>query len=69
MVDESKDMMALTNAGKMIRVDMETIRKAERNTSGVIVVNTSGQDVVKSIATCPKKEVENSEDNENDDKE
>ena len=58
MVDETKDMMALTNAGKMIRVDMQTIRKAGRNTSGVIVVNTSGKDVVKSIATCPKKEAE-----------
>ncbi|WP_024954729.1 DNA gyrase subunit A [Sulfurospirillum arcachonense] len=58
MVDETMDMMALTVAGKMIRVDMQTIRKAGRNTSGVIVVNVSGKDVVKSIARCPKKEEE-----------
>jgi len=56
MVNETMDMMALTVAGKMIRVDMETIRKAGRNTSGVIVVNVSGKDIVKSIARCPKKE-------------
>jgi DNA gyrase subunit A len=58
MVNETMDMMALTVAGKMIRVDMETIRKAGRNTSGVIVVNVSGKDIVKSIARCPKKEEE-----------
>jgi len=34
MVEEDKDLMSLTSAGKMIRVDMQTIRKAGRNTSG-----------------------------------
>ncbi|WP_178139832.1 DNA gyrase subunit A [uncultured Campylobacter sp.] len=53
MVDEEQDLMALTSSGKMIRVDMQTIRKAGRNTSGVIVVNVDGDDVV-SIARCPK---------------
>ena len=55
MVDEEMDLMALTTSGKMIRVDMQSIRKAGRNTSGVIVVNVEGDDVV-SIATCPKAE-------------
>lgn len=53
MVDEEQDLMALTSSGKMIRVDMQSIRKAGRNTSGVIVVNVDGDDVV-SIARCPK---------------
>ena len=53
MVDEEQDFMALTSSGKMIRVDMQSIRKAGRNTSGVIVVNVDGDDVV-SIARCPK---------------
>ena len=53
MVDEEMDLMALTTSGKMIRVDMQSIRKAGRNTSGVIVVNVDGDDVV-SIARCPK---------------
>lgn len=53
MVDETMDMMALTKAGKMIRVDMQTIAKSGRNTSGVYIIK--GDDV-KSISRCPKKE-------------
>ncbi len=56
MVDETKDLMALTSIGKMIRTDMESIRKAGRNTSGVKVVNVESKDKVISIARCPKKE-------------
>ncbi|MDR2789827.1 MAG: DNA gyrase subunit A [Campylobacteraceae bacterium] len=56
IVDESKDLMALTSSGKMIRVDMQTIRKAGRNTSGVKVVSIEGGDKVVSIARCPKQE-------------
>ena len=55
MVDDEQDLMALTSSGKMIRVDMQSIRKAGRNTSGVIVVNVDGDDVV-STAKCPKAE-------------
>ncbi len=54
LVDETQDLMALTSAGKMIRVDMQTIRKAGRNTSGVIIVNVDAKDKVVSIAKCPK---------------
>ncbi len=56
LVDEDKDLMALTSTGKMIRVDMQTIRKAGRNTSGVIVVRVGGEDIVSSIARCPKEQ-------------
>ncbi len=56
LVDEGKDLMALTSSGKMIRVDMQSIRKAGRNTSGVIVVRVEGDDIVSSIARCPKEE-------------
>lgn len=55
MVDEDMDMMALTKAGKMIRVDMQTISKSSRNTSGVYIVKG---DEVASISRCPKKEDE-----------
>ncbi|MFK5880860.1 MAG: DNA gyrase subunit A [Sulfurospirillum sp.] len=58
IVEESKDLMALGSSGKMIRVDMQTIRKAGRNTSGVKVVSVSGDDIVASIARCPKEEPE-----------
>ena len=57
MVDERMDLMALTTSGKMIRVDMQSIRKAGRNTSGVKVVNVDGEKVV-SIASCPKESEE-----------
>ncbi len=61
MVDEAMDMMALTKTGKMIRVDMQTISKSSRNTSGVYIVK--GDDVI-SISRCPKNE---EQDEENDD--
>lgn len=59
MVDESMDMMALTKAGKMIRVDMQSISKSSRNTSGVYIVK--GDDVA-SISRCPKKEEDEDDD-------
>jgi DNA gyrase subunit A len=40
----------------MIRVDMQTIRKAGRNTSGVIIVNVDAKDKVVSVAKCPKED-------------
>ncbi len=61
MVDDSMDMMALTKSGKMIRVDMQSISKSGRNTSGVYIVK--GDDVV-SISRCPKEEKENDENKE-----
>ncbi|UYU15277.1 DNA gyrase subunit A [Campylobacter coli] len=64
IVDESMDLMALTSSGKMIRVDMQSIRKARRNTSGVIVVNVENDEVV-SIAKCPKEELEDEISDEN----
>jgi len=60
--------MCLTSIGKMIRVDMEQIRKAGRNTSGVKVVTVEKKDIVVSMAKCAKEEKpedENSEGEEN----
>ena len=62
MVDESMDMMALTKAGKMIRVDMQTISKSSRNTSGVYIVKG---DEVASISRCPKEEKDEDDTEEN----
>ena len=61
MVDETMDMMALTKEGKMIRVDMQTISKSARNTSGVYIIK--GDDV-KSISRCPKKEEDEEDETE-----
>lgn len=61
MVDEEMDMMALTKAGKMIRVDMQTISKSSRNTSGVYIVK--GDDVA-SVSRCPKQSEDEEESDE-----
>lgn len=61
MVDESMDMMALTKEGKMIRVDMQTISKSSRNTSGVFIVK--GDDVI-SVSRCPKQPAEDEEEDD-----
>ena len=58
LVEEDKDLMCLTSVGKMIRVDMQSIRKAGRNTSGVKIVNVEKKDIVVSMAKCPKEEAE-----------
>jgi DNA gyrase subunit A len=54
MNDEDKDLMALTSSGKMIRTNMDSIRKSGRNTSGVKIVNVEGKDKVVAISSCPK---------------
>jgi DNA gyrase subunit A len=64
MVDEAMDMMALTKSGKMIRVDMQTISKSSRNTSGVYIIK--GDDVA-SISRCPKQEKDEDESEESQD--
>ncbi len=61
MVDEEMDMMALTKAGKMIRVDMQTISKSSRNTSGVYIVK--GDDVA-SVSRCPKQPLDDDEEDD-----
>jgi DNA gyrase subunit A len=63
-VEEDKDLMCLTSIGKMIRIDMETIRKAGRNTSGVKIVNVEKEDKVVSIAKCSKEEEPGDDENE-----
>ncbi len=62
--NEEKDLMCLTSTGKMIRTSMDSIRKAGRNTSGVIIVNV-GSDKVVAIASCPKAEAQDETAQEN----
>lgn len=64
IVEEDKDLMCLTSAGKMIRTDMQQIRKAGRNTSGVKIVTLDGNEKVVSIAKCPKDKEKENEENE-----
>lgn len=55
--DEQMDLMVLTSNGKMIRVETQAIREAGRNTSGVKIVNVTGEKVVYA-SQCPKEDQE-----------
>jgi DNA gyrase subunit A len=55
VVDEEKDLMILTKAGKIIRTSFEDIRTLSRNSSGVTLVKG---DKVLAIVKSPKEAVE-----------
>lgn len=61
--DEKMDLMLLTSNGKMIRVDTQAIREAGRNTSGVKIVDVTGEKVVYA-SQCPKEDQEEDMENE-----
>ena len=61
-VEDENDLMVLTQAGKLIRVDMGTIAKSSRNASGVNIIKG---DKVNSISVCPKiTEIEDDDEND-----
>ena len=62
--ETDKDLMLLTSDHKMIRVDMNSIRQAGRNTSGVKIVNLNDNHTVIKIALCKKESQENQNDSE-----
>ena len=51
--EENHDLMLLTSKGKMIRVDMTSIRKTGKNASGVTIIRVEKDDKVVSIAKTP----------------
>lgn len=61
--DEQMDLMVLTSSGKMIRVETQAIREAGRNTSGVKIVNVTGEKVIYA-SQCSKEDQEDIEDEE-----
>jgi DNA gyrase subunit A len=64
--EEDFDLMLLTSKGKMIRVDMTSIRKTGKNASGVTIIKVDKDDKVVSIAKTPVSKDEDSEiDDEN----
>ena len=62
--EDDHDLMLLTSKGKMIRVDMTSIRKTGKNASGVTIIKVDKDDKVVSIAKTPiEKEEEVEADN------
>jgi DNA gyrase subunit A len=51
--EENHDLMLLTSKGKMIRVDMTSIRKTGKNASGVTIIKVDKDDKVVSVAKTP----------------
>lgn len=63
--DSNMDLMVLTTSGKMIRVPLDSIREAGRNTSGVKIVSLGSKDKVAFASICNKEEQdENADSNE-----
>ncbi|RDU65889.1 DNA gyrase subunit A [Helicobacter didelphidarum] len=56
--DSNMDLMVLTTSGKMIRVPLDSIREAGRNTSGVKIVSLGDKDRVAFAGICSKEEKE-----------
>lgn len=54
--DSNMDLMVLTTSGKMIRVPLDSIREAGRNTSGVKIVSLGNKDKVAFASICNKEE-------------
>ena len=56
--DSNMDLMVLTTSGKMIRVPLDSIREAGRNTSGVKIISLDKDDRVVHISQCEKEKEE-----------
>ena len=55
-VDESSELMVISQFGKIIRMDTKTIRAAGRSTTGVKVLDLEDQDRVAAAMVIPPEE-------------
>lgn len=60
--DSNMDLMVLTTSGKMIRVPLDSIREAGRNTSGVKIVSLGDKDKVAFASICNKEDMDENAD-------
>ena len=56
LVDDTTEMMLISQFGKIIRIDTKTIRSAGRSTSGVKLLNLEDQDKVAAAVVIPPEE-------------
>ena len=59
LVDESSELMVISQFGKIIRIDTKTIREAGRSTQGVKLLNLEEGDKVGAAVVIPPDEKEN----------
>jgi DNA gyrase subunit A len=56
LVDESSELMLISQFGKIIRIDTKTIRAAGRSTQGVKLLNLEADDKVAAAVVIPPEE-------------
>jgi DNA gyrase subunit A len=57
-VEDSDEIMLVTDGGQLIRCPVEGIRKAGRSTQGVIVINTADDELVVSVERITEEEAD-----------
>jgi DNA gyrase subunit A len=64
LVDETSEMMVISQFGKIIRIDTKTIRAAGRSTQGVKLLNLEPDDKVAAAVIIPPEELNGKEDDQ-----
>jgi len=64
LVDDSSELMVISQFGKIIRIDTKTIRAAGRATQGVRLLNLESDDKVAAAVIIPPEEMAKEEDDE-----
>ena len=59
LVDDSSELMVISQFGKIIRIDTKTVRAAGRSTQGVRLLNLEDPDKVAAAVVIPPEEKEN----------
>ena len=62
LVDDTSELMVISQFGKIIRVDTKTIRAAGRATQGVRLLNLDADDKIAAAVVIPPEEVNGKED-------
>jgi len=60
-VDETSELMVISQFGKMIRIDTKTIREAGRSTQGVKLLNLEPDDKVAAAVVIPPEDIKEDE--------
>jgi DNA gyrase subunit A len=61
LVDDSSELMVISQFGKIIRIDTKTVRAAGRSTQGVRLLNLEEPDKVAAAVVIPPEEKDNGE--------
>jgi len=63
LVDETSELMVISQYGKIIRIDTKTIREAGRSTQGVKLLNLEDEDKVAAAVVIPPEEAKQEPEN------